>query len=128
MAAEVNKRKSRKEVRRKTEKSLFFGLTSRVLMLIMAVLMAVSYLSFIINPARLWMISLFGLAFIPLLAANFTLLVWAIMRRSKAFLIPLIAILPCVFFLGRYVQIPVEEDLSQGAPDLTVVTYNLGRF
>lgn len=128
MAAEVNKRKSRKGSQQKTEKNLFFGLTSRVLMLIMAALMAISYLSFVINPARLWLISLLGLAFIPLLAANFTLLIWAIIRRSKAFLIPLIAILPCVFFLGRYVQFPVEEDLSQDDPDLTVLTYNLGRF
>ena len=128
MAAEVNKRKSRKGCQQKTEKNLFFGLTSRVLMLIMAALMAISYLSFVINPARLWLISLLGLAFIPLLAANFTLLIWAIIRRSKAFLIPLIAILPCVFFLGRYVQLPVEEDLSQDDPDLTVLTYNLGRY
>jgi endonuclease/exonuclease/phosphatase family metal-dependent hydrolase len=128
MAAQAQKRKSSKTGKKKSGKSIFFGLTSRVLMLIMAGLMAVSYLSFIINPARLWLISLFGLAFIPLLAANFTLLIWAIMRRSKAFVIPLVAILPCVFFLGRYVQVPVEEDVPQGDPDLEVVTYNLGRF
>ena len=127
MAAEVHKRKSCKKGKR-PGKNLFSGLTSRVLMIIMAALMAVSYLSFVINPARLWLISLFGLAFIPLLAANFTLFVWAVMRRSKAFLIPLIAILPCVFFLGRYVQVSVEDDMPQSDPDLTVVTYNLGRF
>ena len=74
MAAEVHKRKSCKKGKR-PGKNLFFGLTSRVLMIIMAALMAVSYLSFVINPARLWLISLFGLAFIPLLAANFTLFV-----------------------------------------------------
>lgn len=97
-------------------------------MVIVAVLMALSYLSFIINPARFWMVSLFGLAFLPLLAVNVVLLVWAAVRRSKAFVIPLVAILPCVFFIGRYFQISTEEDLKEDVEDIKVITYNVGRF
>ena len=129
MAAAEPKKQPRKKGKRskKSGKNVFFGLTSRVLMSIAAGLMGVSYLSFIINPAKFWLISLFGLAFLPLLAVNFSLLVWAAVRRSKAFVIPLLAILPCIFFLGRYIQCP-PENTSLEDSDLKVVSYNLGRF
>lgn len=107
---------------------VFFGLTSRVLMIFVAVLMALSYLSFAVNPAKFWLVSLFGLAFLPLLATNFALLIWALIRRSKAFIIPLVAILPCIFFLGRYVQFSFGADESQGNEDVKMISYNLGRF
>ena len=130
MAAEESKKQPRKrrKRRKKSGKNLFFGLTSRVLMAIAAGLMGVSYLSFIINPAKFWLISLFGLAFIPLLAVNFTLLIWAAVRKSKTFVIPLLAILPCVFFIGRYIQFSAEEESRLEDAGLKVLSYNLGRF
>ena len=109
-------------------KSIFFGLTSRFLMLVVAALLLVSYLSFVVNPAKLWIASLIGLSFLPLLAPNFFLLVWAVIRRSKAFVIPFLAILPCVFFLGRYVQFASEDEPKPDDADLKVVSYNIGRF
>ena len=109
-------------------KSIFFGLTSRFLMLVVAALLLVSYLSFVVNPAKLWIASLIGLSFLPLLATNFFLLVWAVIRRSKAFVIPFLAILPCVFFLGRYVQFASEDEPKPDDADLKVVSYNIGRF
>lgn len=126
MAAQVSKKKTSRKCRQR--KNIFFGLTSRLLMIIVAGLMGISYLSFIINPAKFWLISLFGLAFLPLLAVNFSLLVWAAVRKSKAFIIPLLAILPCVFFLGRYIQFSADSESPSDDANLKVLSYNLGRF
>lgn len=126
MAASVSKKKTSRKCRQR--KNIFFGLTSRLLMIIVAGLMGISYLSFIINPAKFWLISLFGLAFLPLLAVNFSLLVWAAVRKSKAFIIPLLAILPCVFFLGRYIQFSADSESPSDDANLKVLSYNLGRF
>lgn len=108
----------------------FFGLTNRVLLLIAALLLVVSYLSMVINPAKLWLMSLAGLMFVPFLLLNLFLLVWAFMRRSKAFVIPLLAIIPAMFFLGRYAHFRGDEELPLVAQDkvLKVVTWNVGRF
>ena len=62
----------------------FFGLTSRVLMLIVAGLLVLSYASIIVNPAKVWFISLIGIFFIPLSILNLFLLLWALKRRSKS--------------------------------------------
>ena len=108
----------------------FFGLTNRVLLLIAALLLVVSYLSMVINPAKLWLMSLAGLMFVPFLLLNLFLLVWAFMRRSKAFVIPLLAIFPAMFFLGRYAHFRGDEEPPLVAQDkvLKVVTWNVGRF
>ena len=110
----------------------FFGLTSRVIMLAVAGLLVLSYASIVVNPAKVWMISLTGILFVPLSIVNVILLLWAIKRRSKSFMIPLLALIPAFFFVGRYVQYETEEsrmarsEYKEGA--LKVVSYNVGRF
>ena len=97
-------------MKRKKVRNRFFGLTSRVLMLIVAGLLILSYASIVVNPAKVWLISLVGIFFVPLSVLNLILLLWAIKRRSKSFVIPLLALLPAFFFGGRYVQFDSEED------------------
>ncbi|MBR5836135.1 MAG: endonuclease/exonuclease/phosphatase family protein [Bacteroidales bacterium] len=110
----------------------FFGLTSRVLMLIVAGLLVLSYASIVVNPARLWFVSLVGIFFVPLSVLNLILLLWAVKRRSKSLLIPLLALLPAFFFVGRYVQSDSDEDriarMSHTGNTIKVVSYNVGRF
>lgn len=108
----------------------FFGLTNRVLMLIAAALLVVSYLSMLFNPAKLWLMSLAGLMFVPFSLLNVFLLIWAFVRRSKAFVIPLIALIPAFFFLGRYARFVSEEDIEPVVSEniLKVVSWNVGRF
>ena len=48
----------------------FFGLTNRVLLLAAASLLALSYLSMVVNPAKFWLISLAGLFFVPFIILN----------------------------------------------------------
>lgn len=124
---------AKKAKKTKTKKrNLFFGLTSRVLMLIVAGLLILSYASIVVNPAKVWLISLVGIFFVPLSLVNAFLLLWAIKRLSKSFLIPLMALLPAFFFVGRYVQIDTEEEriarMADTGNTLTVMTYNVGRF
>ena len=109
-----------------------FGITSRLLMMIVAGLLILSYLSILINPAKVWMISLVGLLFVPLSLLNAFLLLWALKRMSKSFVIPLLALLPAFFFVGRYVRIDTEEErmerMNIEGERLTVISYNVGRF
>ena len=108
----------------------FFGLTNRVLLLLAALLLVVSYLSMVINPAKLWLMSIAGLMFVPFLLLNIFLLFWAFVRRSKAFVIPLLVIVPAIFFMGRYVHFTGDEQppvvLSENV--IKVMTWNVGRF
>lgn len=101
-------------------------------MLIVAGLLILSYASIVVNPAKVWFISLIGIFFIPLSALNILLLLWAVKRKSKSFVIPLLAIMPAFFFVGRYIRIDSEEDeiarMSHTGNTLKVVSYNVGRF
>lgn len=112
-------------------KNRILGLTSRVLMSIVAGLLILSYLSVLVNPAKVWLISLAGLLFVPLSIANLVLLIWAFKRLSKSFIIPLLALLPAFFFVGRYVRIDTEKERTErlgGGDRLKVISYNVGRF
>ncbi len=122
----AKKRTTRKKVQAKNR---FFGITSRVLMLIVAALLALSYLSIVINPAKVWVVSLFGILFVPLMTLNVFLLVWAIIRKSKSFVIPLLILLPSFFFIGRYVQFNSDETVDEpDARTVKMVSWNVGRF
>ncbi len=116
--------------KKKRTGNILFGITSRVLMLIVAALLALSYLSIVINPAQIWVVSLFGILFVPLMTLNIILLLWAVKRRSRSFLIPLMILLPSVFFIGRYVQIKSDEAQDEPVTGKTVkmVSWNVGRF
>lgn len=121
-------------------RTLIAGITNRILLLIAAGLLALSYLSAFVNPAQAWLFVIPGLMYLPLALLNLFLLVWALLRRSKAFLIPLIALLPTVFFLGRYFQAADNgsgyNDETQyngaagnaGSESIRLLSYNVGRF
>ena len=123
---------AKKNKEKAPRKNWFFGLTSRVLMLIVAGLLILSYASIVVNPAKVWLISLVGIFFVPLSIMNLILLLWAVKRRSKSFVIPLLALLPAFFFVGRYVQTDSEEDriarMSHTGNTVKILSYNVGRF
>ena len=114
----------------KKKKIRIFGITSRFLMLIVAALLALSYLSIVINPAKIWPVSLSGLFYVPLMTVNLFLLLWAFKRRSRSFVIPLLALIPSFFFIGRYVQLGSEDpaDETSGENTVKIISWNVGRF
>lgn len=105
----------------------FFGFSARFLMLIAAGLLVVSYLSVLVNPEKLWFLTLFGIFFVPIFLLNLFLLVWSLIRRSKAVMIPLLALLPSLVFMGGFVQL---SDNSRPAEEGSIkfISYNVGRF
>ena len=115
--------------KKKTNKgATFFGITSWVLMLIAAGLLVLSYGSMLINPAKAWGVSLVGLVFVPLSTVNLILLLWALKRRSRSFIVPLLALLPSFFFIGRYIQLSSDDGVMPLDPTFKIMTYNVGRF
>lgn len=111
--------------------SWLLGTVGRIVLGSAAVLLLLSYLSVLINPAKFWFISLFGLFFVPLALVNFILLITALFLRSRAALIPLIALLPSLMFLSTIVQPPFKNskgDLEVNQSKLKVISYNVGRF
>lgn len=106
-----------------------FGITSRVIMLIVAALLALSYLSVVINPARVWAVSLSGIFYVPLMIVNLLLLLWAVKRRSRSFVIPMLALVPSFFFIGRYIQFNSDETIENTVGEtVKVLSWNVGRF
>ena len=112
----------------KKPNATFFGITSRVLMLIVAGLLFLSYGVMVVNPAKAWGLSLLGLMFVPLAFVNFLLLLWAVKRLSKSFIIPLLALIPAFFFIGRYYQVGSDKEYVPQDPTMKIISYNVGRF
>lgn len=109
------------------KKHLLAGITARLLLLIAAALLWLSYLSVFVNPAKAWGMTFFGLLFIPFFLLNVFLLVWALLRRSKAALIPLVSLLPSLLIFGRFFQFS-HDGSEPGPDDVKIVSYNVGRF
>lgn len=107
------------------KKRLFPRITHRFLMLIAAGLLLLSYLSAVVDPAKVWYMSVFGLLFIPLMLLNLGLLVWAVLRRSKSFIFPLIALIPSILTAGWYLRLPTKSSTEDG---VTFLSYNVGQF
>ena len=63
-------------------------------MLLAAFLLFLSYASMVVNPSKGWYMTALGLLFVPIAVLNVILLFWAINRRFRSFLIPLLALLP----------------------------------
>ena len=74
-------------------------------MLITAALLALSYASALVNPARFWLFSLAGLLYVPLALSALFFLVWSIRRRARIGWILALTLLPSLFLAGRYYQV-----------------------
>jgi len=105
---------------------VLFGLTARTFMLMNAGVLILSYLSMYVNPAEAWFMTIFGLLFIVFFIVNLLLLIWALRRKSGAAVIPLLALLPSMFLIGRYVQFSGHNEVSEDA--VTLVDFNVGKF
>jgi endonuclease/exonuclease/phosphatase family metal-dependent hydrolase len=85
----------------------------------------VSYVSIFIPPDRIWMASLFGLAYPVFLWVNVLLcLVW-ILIKPRYFPISLIAILIGWGFLSKYIQF---DGVLTEKPGIKIISYNVKHF
>ncbi len=107
----------------------FFSFSFRVVAIVCSALLCLSYLSMIINPETLPFAGFFGLLYIPLFLIVLTLLIAAIMRRSRSVWIPLVALIPSLFFISSFYRLADRVPEDETAPDRTIrlLTYNVGR-
>ena len=89
-------------------------------------LLVLSYLSVVVDPAKAWFFTLFGLLYPVFLLVALVLFVWSLLRRSSMRGLLLLVLLPSLFFAGRYYQFPWRT--VEGKPSLKVVSYNVGLF
>ena len=104
----------------------FSRLTFGTAALAVSVLLFLSYVSVLVNPAKAWFFTLFGLLFFPLLLLTLLFFVWALIRRSRMTGFLLVMLLPAIFFFGKYYQFKRPE--PEREPTLKVVSYNVGLF
>ena len=112
--------------KKKNRNRSFGGVTLMLVMLVAAALLALCYLSAYMNPAKAWFMTFFGLIYFPMFVINLLLLIWALIRRYVYFIIPLIALIPSIFLVGRYFQLGQDDGLAEG--ELKVLSYNIGKF
>lgn len=112
---------------RKNRTKGLMDITARAMMLLAAFLLFLTYASMVVNPAKAWYMTVVGLLFVPMVLLNLLLLVWALRRKSGAFLIPLLALIPAVIFIGRYFQFSSGGEETAGQT-VKIVSYNVGRF
>lgn len=105
----------------------FSSVAVRVLMLTAAFLLFLSYASMVANPSRAWFLTVLGLIFVPIAVINLLFLYLAARKGSRALMIPLIALLPSVIFIGRYFQFSSGAE-EKAENSVSLLTYNVGRF
>lgn len=110
---------------KKNKKCTILGGLSKILMLIAASLLLISYVSMFFNPAGAWFLTVLGLLCPPLILLNIVFLIWSLVKRNPSFWFPLTALLPSVFIFGLYFQLPDKEE-EEG--NMKIISYNVGRF
>ena len=103
----------------------FSRLSFAAAVLITAALLALSYASALVNPARFWLFSLAGLLYVPLALSALFFLVWSIRRRARIGWILALTLLPSLFLAGRYYQV---RKAPEKAGSVKIVSYNVGLF
>lgn len=94
--------------------------------LVFSGLLLLSYLSFIVDPARAWLFTIFGLLYVPVLLVVIVLFILSLIRRSHMRGLLLVMLLPSVFLVGKYYQF---RGPSQETPaTLKIISYNVGLF
>ena len=101
---------------------LSFGTIS----LVSAGLLVLAYLSVVIDPAKAWFFTLFGLLYPVVLLLTLVLWVWSLFRRSSMRGLLTLVLLPSLFFAGRYYRFKQPEANREAT--LKVVSYNVGLF
>ena len=103
------------------------GIIFRIIAIVAAASLCISYISVYISPVVTTIPLFFGLYFIPLVILNVLLLIISLIFRSNAGWITFIFLLPALLFTDMFVR---WEDGNQGEAgnSLKICTYNVGVF
>ena len=114
-------------MRRNGKQKGFIGIVSRGLMILAGGLLLLSCLSVFVDPSKAWWMAVLGVFYFPLVLLNGGLLVWAVIRWSKAAWIPLIPLLCALPLFGRVMQFSSGADDPTGK-EVRIVSWNVGHF
>ena len=112
--------------RRRRRVPILFGITFRLVLIIAAACLLLSYASSYIDPAVFSLPLFFGLYFIPILLINILLFLIAVLGRSKSAWITIIALLPSLLFAERFFRFGSNKE--NDGPGIKIETYNVGKF
>ena len=110
----------------RTSRGWFSRFTFGTACLILGALLGLSYLSMLVNPAKAWFFTIFGLLFVPVLLLTVLFFFWAVFRRSRMAGFLAVLLLPAVILIGKYYQFRSPE--PEREPTLKVISYNVGLF
>ena len=99
----------------------------RLVLVICASALVISYCSVLINPSIITFPLFFGLYFIPILFINVLLLIFGMIRRSGATWITFLVLLPAILFADRFIRWGEPQRGTEGI-SLKIVSYNVGLF
>jgi endonuclease/exonuclease/phosphatase family metal-dependent hydrolase len=102
----------------------------KILSLLMAVALLLSYLSIYINPEKVWIPAFFGLFFLPLFLLNMLLgIVWMIAKQKAAW-INIGSLIPSLFYLPLFIQARFGDPApaAGAAHHIKVISYNVHLF
>ncbi|MFA6335383.1 MAG: endonuclease/exonuclease/phosphatase family protein [Bacteroidales bacterium] len=116
-----------KKGRKKGRSPWPIALIFRLILVVSAIALLISYLSIYINPSITSIPLFFGLYFIPLALLNVFLLLVGLINRSSATWITFIVLLPSILFADLFVRWGKPEEGEKGIA-LKVCTYNVGLF
>lgn len=115
----------RRNTRRHGSTPLFFSIGFRVLLIVMAAALVLSYISVYVNPTKFSIPMFFGMFFIPIAAANLLLFIIALIRKSRSAWIPVIALLPFLLYSEAYFRLNNKPvDIPENS--LKIESYNIG--
>lgn len=109
----------------KVKRNILSRLSFALAALTVSVLLAVSYVSALINPESGWFFSLFGMLYMLFALATLLFFLWALRLRSRMWLFLLLILLPSVHLAGRYIQL--RQAKSEDG-NIKIVSYNVGLF
>ena len=104
-----------------------FGIIFRIVVIVAAAALFISYISIFISPSISVIPHFFGLYFIPLVIINIFLLLIALIGRSNAGWITLILLLPSLLFTDMFIRWGNDVEEANGH-SLKICTYNVGVF
>lgn len=99
----------------------------RLIIIVSALALLISYLSIFINPSITSIPLFFGLYFIPLVFLNIFLLIIGMIRRSGATWITFVVLLPSILFADLFMRWNQPTNVKSGF-SFKVCTYNVGLF
>jgi len=121
------KEKRNSSFRRKTP--FVLALSFRVILVVAAVALVLSYISIYVNPSKFSVPLFFGLYFIPIAVVNLLLFFIALFNGSRSAWIPIIALMPSLLYVESICKITTGsvEPQKEGIK-LKVWSYNVGMF